>query len=47
MIEVTRPAIAEHPFLRGMPPGQLNALAAAGGKLICWAASWPCTVLCT
>ncbi len=23
------------------------ANAAAGGKVICWAASWPCTVLCT
>jgi hypothetical protein len=27
MIEVTRPAIAEHPFLRGMPSGHLDALA--------------------
>ena len=30
MIEVTRPAIAEHPFLRGMPPGHLDALAEVG-----------------
>jgi CRP/FNR family transcriptional regulator, cyclic AMP receptor protein len=29
MIEVSRPALAGHPFLRGMPPGQLDALAAA------------------
>jgi CRP/FNR family cyclic AMP-dependent transcriptional regulator len=27
MIEVTGPALAEHPFLRGMPPGHLEALA--------------------
>jgi CRP/FNR family cyclic AMP-dependent transcriptional regulator len=30
MIEVTRPAVAEHPFLRGMPPGHLDALAEVG-----------------
>src|ERR1700730_12468361 len=30
MIEVTRPAIAEHPFLRGMPPGHLDVLAEVG-----------------
>lgn len=29
MIEVSAPALAGHPFLRGMPPGQLDALAAA------------------
>jgi hypothetical protein len=29
MIEVTAAALTGHPFLRGMPPGQLNALAAA------------------
>jgi CRP/FNR family transcriptional regulator, cyclic AMP receptor protein len=33
MIEVTRPAIAEHPFLRGMPPGHLDALAEAGADV--------------
>jgi CRP-like cAMP-binding protein len=33
MIEVTRPAIAEHPFLRGMPPGHLDALAAVGADV--------------
>lgn len=27
MIEVTRPALAAHPFLRGMAPGHLDALA--------------------
>ncbi len=27
MIEVTGSALAEHPFLRGMPPGHLEALA--------------------
>ena len=30
MIEVTRPAIAEHPFLRGMTPGHLDVLAQVG-----------------
>jgi CRP/FNR family transcriptional regulator, cyclic AMP receptor protein len=29
MIEVTASALAAHPFLRGMPPGHLDALAAA------------------
>ena len=33
MIEVTRPAIAEHPFLRGMPPGHLDALAEVGADV--------------
>lgn len=28
MIEVTRPGLAAHPFLRGMPPGHLDSLAA-------------------
>jgi CRP/FNR family cyclic AMP-dependent transcriptional regulator len=30
MIEVTRSALAAHPFLRGMTPGHLDALAQAG-----------------
>jgi CRP/FNR family transcriptional regulator, cyclic AMP receptor protein len=30
MIEVTTSALAGHPFLRGMPSGELDALAAAG-----------------
>ena len=33
MIEVTRTAIAEHPFLRGMPPGHLDALAEVGADV--------------
>ena len=33
MIEVTRSAIAEHPFLRGMPPGHLDALAEVGADV--------------
>ena len=33
MIEVTAPALAGHPFLRGMPPGQLDALAAAASDV--------------
>jgi CRP/FNR family transcriptional regulator, cyclic AMP receptor protein len=33
MIEVTGPAIAEHPFLRGMPPGHLDALAEVGADV--------------
>jgi CRP/FNR family cyclic AMP-dependent transcriptional regulator len=33
MIEVTTPALAGHPFLRGMPPGQLDALAAAASDV--------------
>jgi CRP/FNR family cyclic AMP-dependent transcriptional regulator len=33
MIEVTRPAIAEHPFLRGVPPGHLDALAEVGADV--------------
>ena len=33
MIEVTGPALAGHPFLRGMPPGQLDALAAAASDV--------------
>jgi CRP/FNR family cyclic AMP-dependent transcriptional regulator len=33
MIEVTRPAIAAHPFLRGMPPGHLDALAEVGADV--------------
>jgi CRP-like cAMP-binding protein len=33
MMEITRPAIAEHPFLRGMPPGHLDALAEAGADV--------------
>jgi len=33
MIEVTTPALAGHPFLRGMPPGQLDALAAAASDI--------------
>ena len=30
MMEITRSALAEHPFLRGMPPGHLDALAEVG-----------------
>jgi CRP/FNR family transcriptional regulator, cyclic AMP receptor protein len=33
MTEVTTPVLASHPFLRGMPPGQLDALAAAGSDV--------------
>jgi CRP/FNR family transcriptional regulator, cyclic AMP receptor protein len=33
MIEVTAAALAGHPFLRGMPPGQLDALAAAASDV--------------
>jgi len=33
MIEVTAPVLAGHPFLRGMPPGQLDALAAAAADV--------------
>jgi CRP/FNR family transcriptional regulator, cyclic AMP receptor protein len=33
MIEVTTPALASHPFLRGMPPGHLDALAAAAANV--------------
>ena len=33
MIEVTASALAGHPFLRGMPPGQLDALAAAASDV--------------
>jgi CRP-like cAMP-binding protein len=33
MIEVTAPALAGHPFLRGMAPGQLDALAAAASDV--------------
>ena len=33
MIEVTAPALAGHPFLRGMPPSQLDALAAAASDV--------------
>lgn len=33
MTEVTAPALAGHPFLRGMPPGQLDALAAAASDV--------------
>jgi CRP/FNR family transcriptional regulator, cyclic AMP receptor protein len=33
MIEVTTPALAGHPFLRGMPTGQLDALAAAASDV--------------
>jgi CRP/FNR family transcriptional regulator, cyclic AMP receptor protein len=33
MIEVTTPALAGHPFLRGMPPGQLDALATAASDV--------------
>ena len=33
MIEVTAPALAGHPFLRGMAPGQLEALAAAASDV--------------
>jgi len=34
MIEVTRSALAGHPFLRGMPPGYLDALAEAGADVM-------------
>jgi hypothetical protein len=33
MTGVTAPALAGHPFLRGMPPGQLDALAAAAADV--------------
>lgn len=33
MIEVTRSALAAHPFLRGMAPGHLDALAEAGADV--------------
>lgn len=33
MIEVTTPALAGHPFLRGVPPGQLDVLAAAASDV--------------
>jgi CRP-like cAMP-binding protein len=33
MIEVTRSALAAHPFLRGMAPGHLEALAEAGADV--------------
>jgi len=33
MIEVTTSALAAHPFLRGMPPGHLDALAAAASDV--------------
>jgi CRP/FNR family cyclic AMP-dependent transcriptional regulator len=33
MIEVTTSALAGHPFLRGMPPGHLGALAAAASDV--------------
>ena len=33
MIEVTTPALAGHPFLRGMPPGQLDALSASASDV--------------
>jgi hypothetical protein len=33
MIEVTAAVLAGHPFLRGMPPGQLDALAAAASDV--------------
>ena len=33
MTEVTAAALAGHPFLRGMPPGQLDALAAAASDV--------------
>ena len=33
MIEVTTSALAGHPFLRGMPSGQLDALAAAASDV--------------
>ncbi|MGC1415235.1 MAG: cyclic nucleotide-binding domain-containing protein [Candidatus Acidiferrum sp.] len=33
MIEVTTPALVGHPFLRGMPPGQLDALAAVASDV--------------
>jgi CRP/FNR family transcriptional regulator, cyclic AMP receptor protein len=34
MIEVTRSALAAHPFLRGMAPGHLDALAEAGTDVL-------------
>jgi CRP/FNR family cyclic AMP-dependent transcriptional regulator len=34
MIEVTRSALAAHPFLRGMAPGHLDALAEAGADVL-------------
>lgn len=33
MIEVTRSALAAHPFLRGMPPDHLDALAEVGSDV--------------
>jgi CRP/FNR family transcriptional regulator, cyclic AMP receptor protein len=33
MIEVTRSALAGHPFLRGMPPGHLDTLAEFGSDV--------------
>jgi CRP/FNR family cyclic AMP-dependent transcriptional regulator len=33
MTAVTTPALAGHPFLRGMPPGQLDALAAVASDV--------------
>ena len=33
MTEVTRAALAAHPFLRGMPPGHLDALAEVGADV--------------
>jgi hypothetical protein len=33
MIEVTRSTLAEHPFLRGMAPGHLDALAEVGADV--------------
>jgi CRP/FNR family transcriptional regulator, cyclic AMP receptor protein len=34
MIEVTRSALAGHPFLRGMPPGHLDMLAEVGSDVV-------------
>ena len=34
MIEVTTSVLAAHPFLRGMPPGHLDALAAAASDVM-------------
>jgi CRP/FNR family cyclic AMP-dependent transcriptional regulator len=34
MIEVTTSALAAHPFLRGMPPGHLDALAGAASDVM-------------
>ena len=34
MIEVTRSALAGHPFLRGMAPGHLDALAESGADVL-------------